>query len=97
MKGQKGRGPSPIPRKFIFSRQEHIRPVCPVCRARAPHPEAEDFVGIEWAQLFGHRCPHGEPCPAFSSVKGLAVVCPLCINERIKNRVGKTTPKPERP
>jgi hypothetical protein len=46
------------------------RAPCPACGSRAPRSE----VG-HWAQVYGHRCPHGAPCVALS---GKAVECGTC-------------------
>jgi len=57
-----------------FGEKFNRRPECPCCHQDAP-------VGrkmIRWAELYGHRCPHGEPCPSFAEVPAEATRCKQC-------------------
>ncbi len=82
MRGKMGRKSSDkLLRRSLRYAAPDRRPRCPVCRTHSPDPKSEDFCGVDWLAHFGHRCPHGEPCPSFSPVKGLATVCASCITE----------------
>lgn len=54
------------------------RGACPTCGLKPP-PQLTGRHGaaVEWAQIWGHRCPHRMPCPAGNDPKGL-VVCAAC-------------------
>lgn len=45
------------------------RPECPSCGQRSP-PQTDLDYGAGWFQTWGHRCPHGEPCPSFGTLEG---------------------------
>lgn len=53
---------------------------CPRCNAEAP----SKTTFARWADIFGHRCHHGAPCPSFSPVKKASLSCALCEIERKK-------------
>lgn len=58
-------------------KQPEDRPKCPTCGLRAPHyrdPEG----GASWFQTFGHRCPHGEPCPGWHDPGEFVETCYAC-------------------
>lgn len=56
----------------VRSSDETKRPLCPRCGQRCP------YRIISWCGPFGHRCPHGEPCPSLNeTVKGLGS-CATC-------------------
>jgi hypothetical protein len=57
-----------------FKARDNVKPCCPSCGMVAPpHRRA-----IRWAELWGHRCPHGEPCPGFSKMPVGSPHCELC-------------------
>jgi hypothetical protein len=49
------------------------RPHCPCCARVAP-----GLAAGEWLLAWGHRCPHGEPCPGWSAVPAGAKQCAQC-------------------
>lgn len=57
------------PKRFIaadFSYADpELRPLCPCCLKHGPR-----IGGPAWADDYGHRCEHGEPCPAFGTPRG---------------------------
>lgn len=66
----------------LFTREErlafkhkkaHIRPVCPSCGTEAPLEES-----AAWGDLYGHRCPHGEPCQGWGRLPAGASTCAAC-------------------
>lgn len=51
---------------------------CPTCKSR---PESI-LDGPEWAEAWGHRCRHGEPCPGFEQVPDNWSVCNQCVPQQ---------------
>lgn len=66
------------------------RPVCSACGlecpprrprsgpGRPPHDDDEGNTGANWLRPWGHRCPHGEPCPGDGKIGSLISTCPKC-------------------
>lgn len=48
--------------------------ICTVCDSK---PGPAD--GPEWAESWGHRCKHNEPCPSFNPVSEEHSVCQMCV------------------
>lgn len=46
--------------------READRPQCPSCGQHSPAPKSDEYAGASWFQAWGHRCPHGDPCPGWS-------------------------------
>lgn len=46
------------------------RPVCPSCSTAAP-----GYVSSSWGLAWGHRCPHGEPCPGWEAIAPSVSTC----------------------
>ena len=55
---------------------EAKRPKCPTCGLHCP--SKEEGGGAAWLQTFGHRCPHGEPCPGWHDPGEFVEVCYQC-------------------
>lgn len=51
-----------------------MRVVIPVDATACPSCKAPRERGTDWPSVWGHRCPHGEPCPA----GGADVTCSGC-------------------
>lgn len=52
---------------------------CPSCGLEPPeHYVGRHGAAVEWAQAWGHRCPHGEPCVAGAD-PGELVPCRECV------------------
>lgn len=56
---------------------ESKRPKCPTCGLRHPGRDADEGVA-GWLQTFGHRCPHGEPCPGWHDPGEFVETCYAC-------------------
>jgi hypothetical protein len=59
----------------LRSHVEERRPCCPACGLRAPAQQDRDK---DWPLAWGHRCPHREPCPAFSEPAPHVPRCTQC-------------------
>ena len=55
--------------------KEKDRPLCPSCKQHSPSRDSLEYNGIKWCRAFGHRCPHGEPCPGWSQHERTCTVC----------------------
>lgn len=52
---------------------------CPACGEKPPRRSRN----IKWAERFGHRCTHGEPCAGFEVDRVLAhLQCEQCVQQR---------------
>lgn len=67
---------------------ETARPVCPACGARAERD------ATDWLRVWGHRCPHGEPCPGWGDPSEHVTECSVC-RERGADRASNESSKPE--
>lgn len=60
------------------SRVPWERPLCPCCAQRAPRVASARCVAADWLSMWGHRCPHGEPCPGWGEVQTGVACCTQC-------------------